>query len=289
MVLWTARRSNHSILKEINLNIHWDDWNAAVEAPILWPPDVKSWLTGKDPDAGKDWREKQRMRWLDSIADSMDMNLSKHLEKVEDRGAWCAGVHDIEKSWTRLSYWTRMYSYMFMTSRNSAEQLTLLCPRPLPQLAGPCFQDYFRPSSWTLPLKTKTKHFHPCHLFFPFFLFMLSHSVVSDSLQPYGLYSPPVSSVHGISQAKILGVNCHFCPRGSSPPRDQSSISCLAVQFLSCVWFFATPWTAAHQASLFITNSTVQKHQFFGAQCLAGRFFTTEPPGSPSTLPSRYL
>ena len=93
---------------------------------------------------------------------------------------------------------------MFMTSRNGAEQLTLLCPRPLPELAGPCFQDYFRPSSWTLPLKTKTKHFHPCHLFFPFFLFMLSHSVVSDSLQPYGLYSPPVSSVHGISQAKIL-------------------------------------------------------------------------------------
>ena len=43
------------------------------------------------------------MRWLDSITDSKDMNLSKHLEKVEDRGAWRARVHDIEKSRTGLS------------------------------------------------------------------------------------------------------------------------------------------------------------------------------------------
>ena len=52
--------------------------DAEAEAPILWPPDAKNWLTGKDPDAGKDWRweEKgwQRMRWLDGITDSMDMS-----------------------------------------------------------------------------------------------------------------------------------------------------------------------------------------------------------------------
>ena len=50
------------------------------EAPILWPPDAKNWFTGKDPDAGKDQmpeRGWQRMRWLDSITDSMDMRLSK--------------------------------------------------------------------------------------------------------------------------------------------------------------------------------------------------------------------
>ena len=50
--------------------------DAEAEAPILWPPDVKSWLTGRDPDAGKDWgrrrRGRQRMRWLDGITDSME-------------------------------------------------------------------------------------------------------------------------------------------------------------------------------------------------------------------------
>ena len=55
-VLWTARRSNQSILKEINPEYSLED----AEAPILWPPDVKSWLTGKDPDAEKDWGQKEK-------------------------------------------------------------------------------------------------------------------------------------------------------------------------------------------------------------------------------------
>ena len=55
--------------------------DAEAEGPVLWPPNVKNWLIGKDPEAGKDWRQKekrrQRMRWLDSITDSMDMNLGE--------------------------------------------------------------------------------------------------------------------------------------------------------------------------------------------------------------------
>ena len=61
------------------------------EALILWPPDAKSGLIGKDPDAGKDRKQKerrwQRVRWLNGITDSVDMNLSKLWEIVEDREA----------------------------------------------------------------------------------------------------------------------------------------------------------------------------------------------------------
>ena len=60
-VPWTARRSNQSILKEINISWIFIRRNDA-EASILWPPDAKSWLIGKDPDAGKDWKqEKERV------------------------------------------------------------------------------------------------------------------------------------------------------------------------------------------------------------------------------------
>ena len=91
--------------KRIQLWIFIGKTDSEAEAPIPWPPDVKSQLIGKDPDAGKDLRQKekgewQRMRWLDSITDSMDINLSKLQEKLKDRDAWLAVVQGVTKSRT---------------------------------------------------------------------------------------------------------------------------------------------------------------------------------------------
>ena len=77
--------------------------DAKAEVPILWLPAVKSWLIGKDPDAGKDWEQKHRVGWWDGITDSMDMRLSKLQQIVKDREAWHAEVCGVAKSWTPLS------------------------------------------------------------------------------------------------------------------------------------------------------------------------------------------